>query len=86
MNELGHWYLIRKFCTIAPDLVSSNFAILPEGVPVVRELFNMLIVLDVEEVVELLFDSLDDVVITPVLIEIVDNFGEIEVPAEVVIS
>ena len=46
----------------------------------------MLIVLDVEEVVELSFDSLDDVVITPVPIEIVDNFGEIEVPAEVVIS
>ena len=52
----------------------------------VREFFNMLIVLDIEEVVELLFDSLDDVVITLVLIEIVDDFGEIEVPVEVVIS
>ena len=46
----------------------------------------MLIILGVEEVVELSFDSLDDVVITPVLIEIVDDFGEIEVPAENVIS
>ena len=52
----------------------------------VREFFNMLIVLDIEEVAELLFDSLDDVVITLVLIEIVDDFGEIEVPVEVVIS
>ena len=78
--------MLENYCKISPDLVSPNFAILPEGVAVVREFFNMLIVLDIEEVVELLFDSLDDVVITLVLIEIVDDFGEIEVPVEVVIS
>ena len=51
----------------------------------VRELFKMLIEVDVEVVVAVLLDLLD-VVITPLLVEIVDDFGVIEVPADVVIS